>query len=67
MPARWSVDEVAAISALTLVLCLVVVVVAYGVIIATTLRTPSELAWTILPALLLAAILIVTAQAALAR
>ena len=57
----------AAISALTLGLSLVVVVVAYGVIIATTQRTPRELAWTILPAILLAVLLVVTAQSALAR
>jgi hypothetical protein len=58
---------VAAISALTLGLCLLVVVVAYGVIIATTQRTPRELAWTILPALLLVVVLVVSAQAAFAR
>jgi hypothetical protein len=58
---------VAAISALTLVLCLLVVVAAYGVIIATTQRTPRELAWTILPALLLVVVLVVSAQAAFAR
>jgi hypothetical protein len=58
---------VAPISALTLAICLVVVVIAYGVIIATTQRTPRELAWTILPALLLVLLLAVTAQAAFAR
>jgi hypothetical protein len=58
---------VAPISALTLLLCLVVVAVAYGVIIATTQRTARELAWTILPALLLVAVLFVTARAAFAR
>jgi len=58
---------VAAISALTLALCLVVVVVAYGAIIATTQRTARELAWTILPAALLLVVLVVTAQAAFAR
>ena len=57
----------AAISALTLVLCLVVVLVAYGVIIATTQRTPRELAWTILPAVLLVVVLVVSAQAVWAR
>jgi hypothetical protein len=58
---------VAAISAFTLVLCLLVVAVAYGVIIATTQRSARELTWTILPALLLAAVLAVSAQTALAR
>ena len=57
----------AAISSLTLALCLLVVAVAYGVIIVTTERRPRELAWTILPAVLLAVVLVVTAQAALAR
>ena len=57
----------AAISALTLALCLLVVLVAYGVIIATTQRTARELAWTILPALLLIVVLVVSARAALAR
>jgi ABC-type dipeptide/oligopeptide/nickel transport system permease subunit len=58
---------VAAISALTLGLCLAVVVISYGVIIATTQRTPRELAWTILPALLLVVVLVVTAQTQFAR
>jgi hypothetical protein len=58
---------VAAISAFTLALCLLVVAVAYGVIIATTQRTARELAWTILPALLLVVVLVVSAQAAFAR
>ena len=57
----------AAISALTLALCLLVVAVAYGVIIATTQRTARELAWTILPALLLAVVLVVSARAAFER
>ena len=57
----------AAISGLTLALCLLVVVVAYGVIIATAQRTARELAWTILPALLLVVVLVVSAQAAFAR
>ena len=57
----------APISALTLALCLLVVAVAYGVIIATTERRPRELAWTILPALLLGVVLVVSAQAAFAR
>ena len=50
-----------------LALCLLVVVVAYGVIIATTQRTARELTWTILPALLLIVVLVVSAQAAFAR
>jgi len=58
---------VAAISAVMLALCLLVVVVAYGVIIATTQRTARELTWTILPALLLIVVLVVSAQAAFAR
>jgi hypothetical protein len=37
------------------------------VIIATTQRTARELAWTILPALLLVVVLVVSAQAAFAR
>jgi high-affinity K+ transport system ATPase subunit B len=58
---------VAAISAITLGLSLFVVVVAYGAIIVTSQRTPRELAWTILPAVLLLILLVVTAQLAFAR
>ena len=56
-----------AISTVTLALCLLVVVAAYGVIIATTERRPRELAWTILPALLLVVVLVVSARAAFER
>jgi hypothetical protein len=54
---------VAAISALALGVCLLVIAVAYGVILATTERTPRELAWTVLPAVLLAVLLAISAQA----
>lgn len=53
----------AAIAALMLGLSLLVIVAAYGAILATTERSARELAWTILPALLLVALLAVSTQA----
>lgn len=49
---------------LTLGIGLVVVVVAYVVIVVSTRRTPQELAWTLLPAVLLAVLVAVTIGAA---
>jgi len=50
-----------------LVVSLAVVIGAYATIIATTQRSPRELAWTLIPALLLALLVAVSTNNALAR
>jgi hypothetical protein len=61
------VAAIGPVSLVTLGICLLVIVVAYGIIFATSERSPRELAWTILPAVLLLVLLVVSTQAALAR